>query len=92
MHILPFFKKIRSLGKDFLYLDDLKKVLCTPAWVSQFNKGSSVYDLLIRMPGTTNEDGLQFPTRNILLLGLLLCSGDTKDKADRLFDCINPAG
>ena len=72
-------------------LDDLKNVLCTPAWIMQFNKDTSVYNLLESLPGTSNEEELLIPTENILLLGLLFCSGDTKDKAALFYECVNPS-
>lgn len=54
-----------------------------------WQEGSKFRRLLASMPGSDDENVSIY---SLEVLGLLWCQGDSYNKAEALFECLNPAG
>jgi len=89
MHITTFLNKINSMGRDEFEISLLGKMFDTPAWHGLFEEGTDLYNLLIALPDSENGSVKVGP---LSLLALLWCRGEYKDKAEVLFQQLNPPG
>lgn len=89
MHITTFLNKINSMGKDEIEIDLLGKMFDTPAWEGKFAQGQELHTLLMSLPESSEGTVKVGP---LSLLALLWCRGEFKDKAEVLFQQLNPPG
>lgn len=67
----------------------MKQLFSTPSFHGSFEKGQPLHQLLISLPGCS-EDKLN--TESLVILGLVWCAGNLDDKAQGLMDVVNPPG
>ena len=89
VHIMAFYEKVMSIGKDKFTIMELSGALNTEAWAGKFGPGTDLNKLLNSLPNCGNDD---LDKCNLLCLGLLWCDGGAKDKTEVLLGMCNPPG
>uniref|UniRef100_A0A7S3IFY6 Uncharacterized protein n=1 Tax=Strombidium inclinatum TaxID=197538 RepID=A0A7S3IFY6_9SPIT len=96
MHIASFRQVIYNFGKDKFAISDLKARLPGSLWEQALKPGSPTMTLLESLPGSEKNDSdpleTLVDTTSMLLLSIIWCGGDFDDKAEALFQCLNPPG
>lgn len=89
-HINYFVRQVKSIGKDKFEVDDLRDVFPNSIeWNkdAHYEEDSELRQFLLFMPDT---EGKLITLQNILCLGLIWCRGDLYNKAEMLFELLNP--
>ena len=96
MFVENFRQKVYSIEKEKFTIAELKGVLPGELWANELVSGSKTVDLLMTLPNSeANEDDpleSMLDRESVLFLAILWCSGSSKDKAQGLFQCLNPPG
>lgn len=88
-HLNYYGKQLRSLGKDAFEVDELKDLFPNSSeWQKEehWADESELKTLFLSLP---NTDGTAIQLQSALCLGLLLCQGDSYNKAEFLFELFN---
>jgi hypothetical protein len=89
LHVNVFIERINSLGKEQADIPLLAATFNTPAWMGQFDKGTPFYNLITSLPDCSPES---IDLGSLSLLALLWCKGECAEKAELLFQQLNPPG
>lgn len=89
IHITNIKDKIFSLGKDKFSIAELGALIETPVWKGAFEPDNKTYKLLSSLADCKPES---LDINSVLCLCILWCGGDMSEKAEALFQCLNPPG
>ena len=70
-------------------MDDMKSKFSSEAFQGMFEEGKPLYNLLISLP-MCSKDSMYI--NSVQCLGILWCTGDAREKADAVFQAVNPPG
>ena len=67
----------------------MKNKFTSDAFKGMFEEGAPLYNLLVSLPMCSKEE---MYINSVQCLGILWCTGDAREKADAIFQTVNPPG
>ena len=80
---------LNSFSKLDLTFQEISQKLTTPAWRNQFEEGQATHGLLSKLPGCSDTN---VSYNAFMGCTVLFSEGTLKDKAEALFQMVNPPG
>ena len=96
MHVLSFQQLIYQFGRETFSIAELKERLPGAAWDEALKSGSKTVEFLMQLPGSEASENEPLESilkvQTMVALSVVFCGGSLRDKAEALFQCVNPPG